>query len=337
MRSRATISVLLPAFNAAGTIREALRSVVEQSLPPAEVIVVDDGSTDTTAAVVEEFAVHHRNVRLLRIPHQGIVAALNTGIEASSLPLIARMDADDISLPRRFELQAAFLEAHPDIQFCSGLVEFFPAEEMQDGMRRYQEWANTLVAHDEIAREIFVESPIPHPTVMMRRDTLLDLGGYRDRGWPEDYDLWLRAHEAGWRFGKVPEVVLRWRLGPDRLTLTDPRCSARNFLRAKAGFLARRLQRCRRPVVVRGAGRTGKLLTRELERHGLRVEAFMDIDPGKIGGRRLGRPVLGRDQLDRHPGCFVVVAVASLGARRIIRDEFTRMRLVEGKDFLCAA
>ena len=83
---------------------------------------------------------------------------------------------------------------------------------------------------DAIAREIWIESPLAHPSVVMRRTCLERLGGYQDHGWPEDYDLWLRMHLAGERLAKVPEVLLDWREHPARLTRIDSRYAVENFL-----------------------------------------------------------------------------------------------------------
>jgi hypothetical protein len=108
---------------------------------------------------------------------------------------------------------------------------------LREGQRIYLEWLNSLLEDGDIHREMFVESPLPHPSVIIRKAWLDQVGGYQDRGWPEDYDLWMRLYLAGAQFAKLPEVLLDWRDDPQRLTRTDSRYSLENFLRLKAYYL----------------------------------------------------------------------------------------------------
>jgi hypothetical protein len=188
---------------------------------------------------------------------------------------------------------------------------------------------------------MFVEAPVAHPSVMIRRSWLERMGGYQDLGWPEDYDLWLRLHQAGARFVKVPEVLLYWREHPGRLTRTDRRYSVENFLRAKSHYLAKGPLLDRRSVIVWGAGQMGRRLSKHLISEGAPLVAFVDIDPKKIGRQRRGRPVISPDDLaqlwsasDRP---IVLAAVGARGARKLIRSQLTSMGLHEGQDWLAVA
>ena len=186
-------------------------------------------------------------------------------------------------------------------------------------------------------RDIFVESPMAHPSVMMRRDDLIELGGYQDRGWAEDYDLWLRYREKGKQFAKLNQTLLWWRHGPTRLTFTDSRYSLENFLRAKAHYIARRLRNCPRPILLWGAGKMGRRLLRHLLRERIAVQAIVDIDPKKIGRTMRGKPIVPREYLAAAGDAFVIAAVGSSGAREQIRAYLTALGAVELEDFLCAA
>jgi hypothetical protein len=106
--------------------------------------------------------------------------ALNAGLEACRAPLIARMDADDRALSQRLERQLAFMRAHPQPVVCSCLVEGFPAETVREGFRVYIEWLNGLTPPECIGREIHIESPLPHPSVMMRQEWLDRMGAIRN-------------------------------------------------------------------------------------------------------------------------------------------------------------
>ena len=336
------ISVLMPCRNAAATIGEALDSLAGQTFPDFEVVAVDDGSRDATAEILAARAAADPRIRILRRPHpDGIVAALNEGLAAGRAPLVARMDADDVADPERLARQAGFLDAHPEIALVASRVEAFPAEAVREGWTLYIDWMNGLLSDADIRREMFVESPLPHPAVMIRREWLDRLQGYRDAGWAEDYDLWLRLMHAGARFAKVPEVLLRWREHPGRLTRVDSRYSHENFLRAKAHHLARGPLHGCDALFVWGAGDIGPRIARHLEEEDIVPEAFIDIDPRKVGRTRRGRPVIAPDDLPSrlaaHARPAVLAAVGSRGARALIRARLAALGRIEGRDWWAVA
>ncbi|NIP83227.1 MAG: glycosyltransferase, partial [Gemmatimonadetes bacterium] len=191
----------------------------------------------------------------------GIVAALERARAAARGRYLARMDADDVATPRRLEAQLALMGDRPGLVACGCGVEYFPREALRDGALRYEAWINSCVTEEEIERAIFVECPLAHPTLFARADAIAAVGGYRDAGWPEDYDLVLRLWAAGGRLGKVPDVLLRWREGPGRLSRTDPRYAPDAFLACKVHHLRRTLLRGRAGVVIWGAGPVGKALS----------------------------------------------------------------------------
>jgi hypothetical protein len=171
---------------------------------------------------------------------------------------------------------------------------------------------------------------------MLRRDALESVSGWRDVPGPEDYDLWLRLDGKGWGMAKVPEVLFRWRHRPGRATFADSRYALERFREAKAEFLAERVRHLGLPMILWGAGPTGKRLARALEPHGLFPSAFIDIDPRKIGRTARGAPVLSTESLQPDRGT-VVVAVGARGARELVRTELTQRHFIEGKHFLFAA
>jgi glycosyltransferase involved in cell wall biosynthesis len=221
----------------------------------------------------------------VRQPHGGIITALNAGLEACRGAYVARMDADDLSRPERLELQKQFLDEHSDVAVVSCLVSGYPPEAMRAGFQIYIEWLNALISDEDIHREIFIESPLAHPSAMFRKAAVVEVGGYQDFGWAEDYDLWLRLDLAGARFGKVSETLLDWSDPPERLTRTAERYSLENFIRAKAHYLNLGRQTGRGPlagrdaVLIWGAGMHGRRISKYLLRDGVPLVAFVDIDP----------------------------------------------------------
>jgi len=333
----ARVSVILPCYNAAATLDEALQSLAAQTLTDLEIVALDDGSTDNTPDILSAWAQRLPRLRVIRQEHGGVIAAANTALAHASAPYIARMDADDRSRPERMAKQAAYLEANPSVGVVGSLVAGFPETELREGFRIYIDWLNSLVSHEGILREMFVESPIVNPSAMFRKALVLNAGGYQDRGWPEDYDLWLRLSLKGIKFAKVPEVLLEWRDHPARLTRADSRYSLENFIRAKTHYMVRGPLVGRDAVLVWGAGMMGKRVSKHLLRAGVPVVVFVDVDPAKIGRTRRGLPIVPVDDLmewwDRYDNAVVLAAVGARGARGLIRAQLSEQGLVEGRDW----
>ncbi|HEX7900176.1 MAG TPA: glycosyltransferase family 2 protein [Planctomycetota bacterium] len=315
------ISILLPARNAAATLPAALRSIRRQTFKDWELVAVDDGSTDRTPELLE-------GTTLISTSGVGLVEALRRAAAVASAPLLARMDADDLMHPRRLELQ---LEGMKDVDVLATRVRTRAAE----GMRRYVAWQNGLLTHEQITGAMFVESPIVHPSVLMRRTSFDRAGGYRDAGWAEDYDLWQRLRESGARFGKRPETLLAWRDSPGRLTRTHPMYAEKAFYAAKLHYFLRH-PLSRGPLVVWGAGPIGRAWMRDLKAAGREVAAAIDIDPKKIGRVVAGGVGVVAPEAGLSRG-VILGAVGSRGARDLIRARLVEAGLVEARDFLFVA
>jgi glycosyltransferase involved in cell wall biosynthesis len=338
--SPALVSVLLPCRDAAPWLDECLDSLFAQTLRDFEVIAVDDGSRDGTRALLERRARAESRLTLLDSRGAGLVPALNLAAAAARGPLLARMDADDICSPERLAAQRDHMEQNPDIAACGTGIRLFPEHGIGPGYRRYEAWLNSLSSAQELNADLFVECPIAHPSLMIRRSVLHGLGGYRDAGWPEDYDLLLRLHAVGMRAVNLPRALLHWRVRSDRHSLRSERYSAAAFRRCKVHFLEASFLPPGRPIVVWGAGKVGKPLARELIRHGMPVTAFVDLDPRKLGQEVHGAPVLspaGFAQTISEADPYVLAAVGSAGAREDIRNALRDMGRRELLDFrMCA-
>jgi len=207
------ISVIMPVFNVSAYIRQAMNSVLCQSFQDFEVIVVDDGSTDDTPLILSNFARSDSRVRVFSQRNSGIVAALNRAVSEARGEFLARMDGDDVCLPKRFERQVQFLSDRPGVDICGCWYETFSAERSQRSVLPQ--------THEEIVCELLYSNPICHPSVFLRRLALEASGlRYRDTHlYAEDYDLWVRAaHQL--KFANLPEVLFRLRSHAERTTNT---------------------------------------------------------------------------------------------------------------------
>lgn len=335
MPSSPRVSIVMPFRDAAATLPECLASIEAQTLGDWELVAIDDGSVDASASIVAAFAARDPRVRLVPPEGSGLVAALNHGIAESRAPLIARMDADDVMLPERLAEQVAFLAARPEVDVVGCQVELFPDELVLAGYREYVRWQNLCVSADDLAAELYVESPLAHPSVVMRREALLAVGGYLHGDFPEDYELWLRMHAAGRRMGKVARVLLRWRERDGRMSRVDPRYAREAFdaLRARCLVNDDRL-RSGRAVVIWGAGRRTRKRAERLISLGVLPVAWIDIDPDKTGRIVRDIPVHPREWLDRSPRPFVLLYLTAHGARDDAAAWLVAHGYERGKDWI---
>lgn len=206
----------MPCFNAERYLRAAAASILEQSYADFELLVVDDGSDDATLSILEEFAGTDSRVRVESRPHAGIVAALNHGLSVARGELIARMDADDVSLPHRLQRQVTFLDQHPEVAAVGSWMREIDAGGVA-----------TRVLRKGPAERRSREStgvPIFHPTAMIRRTALEVVGGYRPAfEAAEDADLWFRMLDHGLVLENVEEILVEYRIHNGNVSLLTER------------------------------------------------------------------------------------------------------------------
>jgi len=204
------VSIVMGAFNAQRFLAEAIGSLLAQTFSDFELIVVDDGSTDKTFQILKSFAQRDSRVRPIQIAHGGIVAAANAGLHAARAELIARADADDVSLPERLQMQVDFLEANPHVVAVGSRM--IVIEPYGSPMRTTEH----RLDHESIETELLAGSgwALPQPAAMFRKSAVERVGGYRnDHPWSEDLDLFLRLAEVG-RLANLPEALVKYRVHP---------------------------------------------------------------------------------------------------------------------------
>jgi glycosyltransferase involved in cell wall biosynthesis len=330
------VSVLLPVRNAAGTLSLCLGSIARQKGCRLECVVVDDGSSDESAAIAEKFAAADRRFRVLRREPLGIVAALNEGMDHCHAPFVARMDADDWMHSLRLRLQGDALRVHPDWSGVGCHVRLFPRKVLRGGLRDYEAWLHSIREADQVRAERFIECPLPHPTWMLRRPVLARFR-YRDSDWPEDYELLLRMLGQGELLGVVPRRLLGWREGESRLWRRDPRYGRRRFGACRAHYIAQGPLRGRETYHLWGFGETGKALRHDLAAHGKRPAAIIELHPRRLGECIHGAPVVPPEALPTLPRLPLLVSVAGAAPRAEIRAQLASWGFCEGADYFCAA
>ena len=206
--SNPRVSVVMPVYNAERYLRPAVESVLAQTYDDFELVAVDDGSKDSSLAILKDYEAKDPRVKIVSRPNTGIVGALNDGILASGGDLIARMDSDDISLPPRLAKQVAFLDSHPQHVLVGSQVMLIDPEGSDLCPKRDTEYTHEAIDDAHLNHRW----PLVHPTIMVRKSALQRIGGYRTKyQWLEDLDLFLRLAEVG-RIESLHDVLLRYRL-----------------------------------------------------------------------------------------------------------------------------
>ena len=226
--SAPVVSVLMSVHDGAPWVREAVQSLLAQTLSDLEVVVIDDGSADATPEILA--AVHDPRLVIERRKHAGLTRSLNRALQLARAPLVARLDADDVAVPERLARQRAFLDTHLDV----GLLGTGAREVDVTG----RELAVVQPPGDDamIRRALIRANPFVHSSVMMRR-AIVDLAGGYDESLPvaQDYDLWMRMSRLT-RLANLPEPLVIRRLAPGRVSAVrdDDRLRAEARVRWRA-------------------------------------------------------------------------------------------------------
>lgn len=221
------VTILMPVYNTAAYLKEAVESVLAQEYNNFELLIIDDGSTDDSIDIVK--SISDERIQIIHQEHLGIVAALNRGIEESHTDLIARFDADDICLPGRLSKQVAFLENNPDYVACGGEAEYIDSE----GEHLFNFYCAGY-SNESLLERLEKECPFIHSAVMYRKEAVLKSGGYSPAAHNfEDYLLWVKMSKIG-RFCNLREQLIKVRFNPTSVTIDEKwRGSAFNNLKRK--------------------------------------------------------------------------------------------------------
>lgn len=222
------VSILMPVYNVAPYLREAMDSILAQTFLDFELIVLDDCSPDNSAEILDTYT-DERIVRYRGEKNVGLSNVLNVGMAMARGELIARMDSDDISTPERLATQVAYLDAHPEVDLCSCGMELFGAKQ--------ETWVRETNVEDVKITALF-HSPILHASSMWRREAFERVGlrFLQEMVPAEDYDMWTRAMAAGLRLVNIPQVMYLYRIHPSQAT-TQTDKTARKDREVKSNYL----------------------------------------------------------------------------------------------------
>jgi glycosyltransferase involved in cell wall biosynthesis len=329
------ISVILPFYQNGSELDSAINSIAKQSFTDWELLLVNNNANAGASEIARKWSSADPRIKLLHEPVQGIAFALNTGLLQARADLIARMDADDISHPSRFEKQIRFLDANPEVDVVSTQTSFHSFLEMNEGYDVFTQWQNSIIAAEEHYISRFIESPLAHPTVMFRKKLIEEYGYYSTANVPEDYELWLRWFDKDVRFYKIPEPLLQWNDHQERLSRTHDNYSKEAFYTVKCAYLAAWMQRSlaeNKKVVVCGSSKIVRKRADLLYELGVDVFGYTDVK--RVRNRSINFIPL--HQLTNPAGWFIINFISKRGVSESVRAHFMHLGFIEGKDFILA-
>ncbi len=330
-----TVSVILPFHGECKWLRRAVNSILNQDFSGYELILINNHASRAAGIYAEETASSCTNVTLIYENETGIVNALNKGISIARGSYLARMDADDFSMPGRLRLQSEYLDRHAEIGLVSGQLSLISEGMNNVGMREYVKLINSLETSEQIYNFRFSEAPFAHPSVMIRGSVLREAGGYRNGNFPEDFDLWLRMFSKRIKMAKIPECVLEWNDHPGRMSRRDHRYNADAFDDTRCHYLAGWIRNNVHPdkqIFIWG-GKLSRRKAKRLIQHGIKISGFIDV---KANLTDIKYPVIHYSQMPIAGSMFVICMLTNRGKNREAADYLLASGYLPDSDFVLA-
>jgi len=332
----------MPVRNEASLLLGCLEDILSQTLSEIELVIVDDGSTDTTAKVLKEYSTKDPRIHVINTKHEGIISALNTGLDECNGQYIARMDADDRMDNTRLEKQLELMKSNPELELIGCRIDgFTDSGRITDSIEKYQSWSNSLISHQQIESDLFAECPIAHPTFFATRRLFNKLGGYSDNPWAEDYDFILRAYKAGAKLAKHPEILVHKYHASGRLSRVEAIYKRPAMFEAKAHYILEYgLLKNRRGLLIVGSGPTGRQATYSFEKRGINIIGYVDNRPGPPDRKVKSWSAWGFHDLppaefmNKFRDAFILLAIGDSEGQRAFAEFLRKLGFTENSDFV---
>ncbi len=326
------ISILIPFKNTAEFLPECLQSIINQTYINWELLIVDDGSTDESFKLVENFTNKDSRIQLFKNNGNGIISALRLAFSKSKGELITRMDSDDIMSPNKLEVLSNNLIKYGKKHVAIGLVNYFSETGIGDGYSKYETWINNLTKNGTNYSEIYKECVIPSPCWMIHREDLINADAFNPNRYPEDYDLTFRFYENGFTCIPCPIVLHQWRDYATRASRTDPHYTHNYLLDIKIHYFLRLDYNDSRPLSLWGAGDKGKTIAKTLIEKDIPFHWICD-NPKKIGRDIYGQKLKPFHFLKQIESPQSIITVANPEAQKQIRNYLSKLELQSMHDY----
>ena len=310
----ALISIIMPMRNAAAYVSESISSIIAQSYSSWQLIVINDRSTDNSPVIVENYALKEERIRLTKNEGEGIISALNHGLKQSTGTYITRMDADDVMPVNRLQKMVNALRTSPPQTIVTGLVKYFPENFVSNGYKAYEEWLNHINLNKLQWQNIYRECVIASPNWMLRKSDLLNMGGFKNLDYPEDYHLVLKWYRKNFKIRVIPEVTLNWREHSERTSRNSHHYKQASFFKLKIKeFVKYELKN--NNLLLWGTGEKGRLTASELDKHCINFN-WMDLETSKYVDGIQGHSILDFRQTKNFQATKTLILLAIYPAKK---------------------
>lgn len=310
----------MPVKNAEPFLTDCLNSILSQTETNWDLIAINDGSSDNSKAILEQFAQRDKRVLVLDNDGVGIIAALRLAYSQSQGNLITRMDADDLMPPVKLEILKRNLLSSGKKNLAVGQVKYFSNEGLKDGYRYYESWLNALTESGLNYSDIYRECVIPSPCWMVFRDDLDECGAFDNDVYPEDYDLCFRFYGNGLKPIPCSDVLHHWRDHSTRSSRNDPNYADNRFLDLKLHWFLKLDYQPKKTLVVWGAASKGKALVKGLLNASVEFR-WMCNNPNKINKHVYDTLIENVAEISDLENLQVLVAVANKDEQAKIREQ----------------
>lgn len=324
------VSIITPVRNAASWLPECLLSVQEQDLEDWQWILIDDHSTDQSAAIIEQAAAKDRRIILKPARGQGILPALQQALSVGQGKYLTRMDADDIMPPGRLRLMAERLNQSRGRTVVTGDSVYFSEEEISEGYRNYQDWLNTNLGTKNPWKGIYRECVVASPNWLVRTKDLINTGGFGNLYYPEDYDLCFRWYALGFHISYIPEITLLWREHSQRTSRVSELYHQRSFFRLKLSRFLEIDYDPQKKLCIWGNGKKARI-TRSFLRE--KKTGFVSMALEKKRDNIAEQPLWYRRIEDLGPVQILLAVYPEKEARDKMEEYLESVGLMEGRDY----
>lgn len=316
----------MPVKNTAVFLPQCLESILKQSYPHWELLVVNDHSQDNSLSILQDYAQKDARICVLNNSSKGIITALRLAYAQTKGSLITRMDSDDIMPPDKIKHLSHALNQHGKGHVATGLVQYFSDQDLGEGYQRYAAWLNQLTLTGTNFSELYKECVIPSPCWMVHRSDLDACLAFQPNCYPEDYDLCFRFYEQGLTCLSIPHILHYWRDSQGRTSRHDPHYANNSFLELKVHYFLKINYDSKRPLVLWGAGKKGKQLAQLLLKKAIPF-TWICNNKNKIGKEIYQQKLFPTQQLSRLQQAQVIIAVAQPEAQTMIKQQLAKQGL----------
>ncbi len=322
----------MPVKNAGDFLSPCLDSILNQSIEDWELIAINDGSTDESESILQEYVDKDPRIRLQTNAGHGIIDALRQAYTLSTGVYITRMDADDLMYPHKLEILSKQLTQHGEGHLSIGNVEYISETTLGDGYKKYADWLNALTKQGSNWSDIYKECVIPSPCWMIHRRDLEGCGSFKSDIYPEDYDLCFRFYKAGLRCIPSQEIIHQWRDHKSRTSRTSEVYRDNRFLDLKLSYFLAIDHNPESKLVLWGAGKKGKLVAQFLLGHGIHFD-WISNNPNKIGHTIYTKTITAQDTTTLHTEKQFLIAIGNPTEQEAIYTLLNDSGLIRGEHF----